>query len=583
MNPSEDIEDELIEEIDVYFCKDLSEELAVFQYPLRSNDRFYGDYGGLTSVTLNKDNMNLKFNYTIDNKLKNFDTQYYTGKNFSQILLGQKIDANTNYCVGLFRNNSLFINPVQNFIQFRNDFSHLEVNDNLNKKIKDKHIPRKESLGSFIDGPKENIWNDLKFYKTDTLQSYQILEKLFFEEESTKLSQLDFLSNKEYQKLFFDNVNREVLLEKLYQKGGERVISYKELIEQPLAVKIEYVLKKINVIPFYLLKRYCLADEVSDKIFLENCLKFANILKNGNLILKSEIRYDPNVKKDLITKRSYVINLLQNSKEGIKRGDIKFLEINEINEILAELSESIEGNLFLKENSCDNKNFIEKFEKFYLSEVNHWDSINIKKHPGVTANVSSSTITKSNLNLISSTSESDIKNHTTQAIANGDNENIPMAIPISMENKLQASTTNPTQETHNKLNIDFVKSSIVQSFSRKDVYLIQELVSNILQNFHIEDNEVNKEIIENIKAICEEMCYSNNRAYFLKELGEGDFNKARKSIIEILLVKKSCKKTEIKSHLEVNSISITDSMLNKLLKLIGVYSMNHWQLKESSF
>ena len=106
-------------------------------------------------------------------------------------------------------------------------------------------------------------------------------------------------------------------------------------------------------------------------------------------------------------------------------------------------------------------------------------------------------------------------------------------------------------------------------------------MSNILQNFNIEESESNKEIIDNITTICEELCYSNNRAYFLKEVGEGDFNKARKKIIEILLVKKSCKKTEIKAHLEVNNISITDSMLNKLLKIIGVYSMNYWQLKDS--
>jgi len=563
-------EDELLEEIDVYFCGELSEELAVFQYPLRPNDRFYGDYGGLTSATVNKENTNLKFNYTIDNKMKNFDTQYYTGKNFSQVLLGQKIDANTNYCVGLFRNNSLFINPVQNFIQFRNDFSHLEVNESLNKKVKDKQIQRKESIGNYIEGQKENTWANLKIYKTDSLQSYQILDKLFFEEESTRINNLEFLSNKEYQKLFFDNVNREVLVEKLSQRfGSERVNSYRELIEQPLPVKIEYIIKKIQVINFYVLKKYCLEEATSDKIFLENCLKYANILKNGNLILKSELRYDPNTKKDMIVKRNYMVNLLQNSNEGIKRSDIKFLDNSEINEILNDIAYTHQGNIFLKENLTDNKNFILKFEKIYSHEINQWDSINIKKQPvngtsisngpansqkPPTANNSSATPTKSTTPITSVETE--------------DKNDIPEKKKTSLSNKI---------------NIDILKSSIIQAFTRKDVYYVNELIESILINFNIEDNEENKDIVNIIKNNCEEMCINvNNRAYFLKEVGEGDFNLARKKIFELLISKQSCKKAEIKTHLDANNITITDSMLNKLLKNVGVYASNYWQLKEPS-
>ena len=54
-------EDEIIEEVDVYFCGELNDELAVLQYPLRPSDRFYGDYGDLSAVTVNKENMNVKF------------------------------------------------------------------------------------------------------------------------------------------------------------------------------------------------------------------------------------------------------------------------------------------------------------------------------------------------------------------------------------------------------------------------------------------------------------------------------------------------------------------------------------------
>jgi len=61
----------------VYYINigELSNALCIFQYPLRPNERPYGDQGKLSSVQMNN-NLNefsLKFNFNIDNKSKNYD------------------------------------------------------------------------------------------------------------------------------------------------------------------------------------------------------------------------------------------------------------------------------------------------------------------------------------------------------------------------------------------------------------------------------------------------------------------------------------------------------------------------------
>jgi len=497
-------DDEILEEIDVFYNGDLNGEIFVMQYPLRPSDKPYGDHADLSKVMLNKENSNLKLVYSIESKMKNFDTQYYEGKNFIQSLQGQKIDPNTNYCVGVFKNNMLYLNPVSNFIQFRNDFSHMEAAELARKKNKEKVVnSRKDSInvssgvglgnmsgnngvinnsinltnnpGNFtnssqgvninISDNKQNplsalqssldystSWLDLKFYKKDTIQSYQIYEKLSFD-DNLKLNKINFVENKEFYEFFFSNINREI------NQENQIGINYRDLIEQPLHLKLEFFIKKLPVMNFNNLKKISKSENVKDEIFLENCLKFARILKNGNLILKSEVKYDPKTKSDLCTKRNYMINLLQNTIEGLRRLDIKFLESNEINEILGEIGKSVNGLYYFKEsdemegenrdielisysqgkdnlqnltyavNSSlspediiykKNLEFVKKFKNLYEEEVAYWDSINIKRQSSergvhiiindvnmnlnMNTNNSNTTNINNNLNLVNSNS-----------------------------------------------------------------------------------------------------------------------------------------------------------------------------------
>jgi hypothetical protein len=71
----DDDNDELLLEIDVYLAGELSNELYLFQYPLRAVERPYGDQGELTNVQYNstQTDTTIKFNYNVDSKSKNFD------------------------------------------------------------------------------------------------------------------------------------------------------------------------------------------------------------------------------------------------------------------------------------------------------------------------------------------------------------------------------------------------------------------------------------------------------------------------------------------------------------------------------
>jgi hypothetical protein len=585
-------EDELLEEIDVYYNGELKDEICVMQYPLRPSDKFYGDNAELTSVQMNKekDKAGLKLTYSIENK-KNFDTQYYENKNFTQSLNGQYIDPNTNYCLGVFKNNILYLNPVSNFIQFRNDFSHMEAAEAAKKKSKDKSFnthsssasSRRESISltnpttsstPSADSNTEPNSRNFKFYKKDTIQSYQVYEKLFFD-DNLNTAKLEFVSHKEYFDFFFSNVNREIVIEKT---GSERSLSYTELMEQPLPAKIEYFLKKLSLVNYYTLKKFCGSESIKDEIFLESALKYARLLKNKNLILKSEIRYDPNVKSDMCTKRNYVINLLQNSKEGIKRTDIKFLDQNETNEILSEIAQSIAGVYILKDG--DHFNYgssnpttinANNFKHLYDKEVAFWDSINFKKNPNQSSNVVIASVNDENKlikveNKSGGSNQMVVDEESTEErgnnISNGHGYEFPKATA--------------------KFNLDVIKSTIKSIFSSKvDCLYYDTLVSQIFSHLKLErDAPENNELFDIISELVENLCYNVNGTIFLKDVGEGDALQLRHILIEFLATRKSAKKAEIKSHLQTQGFSALDNMLNKILKTIGNYASTLWSLKE---
>ena len=152
--------------------------MYLFQYPMRPNNRFYGDQGQLTSVLLNKtNNSNVKIEYSIEAKnQKGVDFQISDNKSYNQVLNGQSIGLNTNYCVGSFKDNALHLNPVSHVLQFRPEFGVLDEN-NQNRKNKER---AKDKYAKTAD-VKENVakssdeWISLEYI--DQNRIYNLIKK----------------------------------------------------------------------------------------------------------------------------------------------------------------------------------------------------------------------------------------------------------------------------------------------------------------------------------------------------------------------------------------------------------------------
>ena len=123
----------------------------------------------------------------------------------------------------------------------------------------------------------------------------------------------------------------------------------------------------------------------NDKSLIDIISNYATILKNGNFIYKSELRY--NGRPNLINARDCIINILQNNSEaGIKKAEVNIILLNtkinslvkvekeELNEILSEIGSSLLSNWYLKEHKADNSKFIEENKKFYCDKIKIWDS-----------------------------------------------------------------------------------------------------------------------------------------------------------------------------------------------------------------
>jgi hypothetical protein len=593
MNQNED-QDELVDEIDILYNGELSEELFVMQYPLRPSDMHYQNHAELSNISLNNENSNLKLTYTLDSKMKNFDQQF-SNTDYVQNLIGQKIDANTNYCIGVYKNNILYLNPVSNFMQFRNDFSHMEANEAKKKKADSKISASNLSLLTSVSGSQplsrrdsvslgretspftekteiDTKWQAMKFYKPDTIQSYQIKDKLYYD-DNIKYSKANFVDDEEYFDFLFSNVNREPII-------SRESASYKNLMKQPLNVRIEFFMKKLHIVSFHKLKEFCKFQDERTEVFLETVLRYARILKNGQFILKSECRYDPNTKSDMCTKRNYLINLIQNSKDGVKKSEIKFLHPNEINEILSEIAQSVHGVYVFKEKddlveSLSKK--VKSFKSVYEKEINYWNSINLKTHQtnntGIVIPAGKEPMSK----LVSDKLESTDKNIV--------NSTIKAPKDLGKDNKTVTTTNNIINNNltsdKDKFNSDFIKATIKNSFGSKlDVVSTDSITTKFIESMKLDDpqeiNELKAVVVENINSLC----FDVNGSLFVKDVGDNEVNEVRASLIEFLRTKGSAKKAEIKSHVIASGLNPTDSSLNKIMKSIGTYSANSWSLKE---
>ena len=167
-----DENDEIEKEIDIVYSGQFSNETKVFQFPLIPNNLM--NIENINSLSISKNSKTMKMEMKIDDK-------YLDKNNYNAIpiqnLKGEKIENNSNLCLGVIKNNKLILTPISQIFQFRHDFSNINKEKNISIKIKGGKKDQKNI------GIKKEEKDDIKFsplypHLPNSIESKIMLEKI---------------------------------------------------------------------------------------------------------------------------------------------------------------------------------------------------------------------------------------------------------------------------------------------------------------------------------------------------------------------------------------------------------------------
>lgn len=144
-----DEEDEIVAEIDVILSQDLSDQLYVLQYPLRPVWRGY-DNTMLDSVRFKANTQILEMEYRLkeDERSREQQTKISSAttgveyddptKSMEKHMVRSSVVPNkSNYLVGLYRENELFVTPLKAVMQMRPSFAYIDQSAEARAKRKE--------------------------------------------------------------------------------------------------------------------------------------------------------------------------------------------------------------------------------------------------------------------------------------------------------------------------------------------------------------------------------------------------------------------------------------------------------------
>ena len=187
--------DEVERELDIVYSGQFSNETKIFQFPLIPKSSM--NINNINSLETSKDMNSLKIKMNIDQKY--LDKNNYNAVP-TQTLKGEKIENNTNLCLGLIKNNKLILTPISQIFQFRHDFSDVNKEKTIIKidKKEIKSFDLKKEL-------KEEVkYNSILIHQPDSINSKIILERMAAPEG--ELRQANYMSKNEYLDLILKYV-----------------------------------------------------------------------------------------------------------------------------------------------------------------------------------------------------------------------------------------------------------------------------------------------------------------------------------------------------------------------------------------
>ena len=182
--------DEIAQEIDIVYSGQFSNETKIFQFPLIPNNLMNID--NINSLSISQNTKNMKMEMKIDDK-------YLDKNNYNAVpiqnLKGEKIENNSNLCLGIIKNKKLILTPISQIFQFRHDFSNINKEKNLAIKIKGGKKEQKNT-GIKKEEKEEIKFSPLSLHLPQSIDSKIMMEKITnLEGESQKAN---FMNKDDY-------------------------------------------------------------------------------------------------------------------------------------------------------------------------------------------------------------------------------------------------------------------------------------------------------------------------------------------------------------------------------------------------
>ena len=164
--------DEIEKEIDIIYSGQFSNETKIFQFPLIPQNLMNID--NINSLSISQNSKTMKMEMKIDEKY--LDKNNYNAT-LVQNLKGEKIENNSNLCLGVIKNNKLILTPISQIFQFRHDFSNINKEKTLSLKIKGGKKDQK-NIGIKKEEKDDIKFNPLYPHLPNSIDSKIMLEKI---------------------------------------------------------------------------------------------------------------------------------------------------------------------------------------------------------------------------------------------------------------------------------------------------------------------------------------------------------------------------------------------------------------------
>ena len=182
--------DEIEQEFDIVYSGQFANETKVFQFPLIPKNLMNID--NINSLSVSQNNKSMKMEMKIDDK-------YLDKNNYNAVpiqnLKGEKIENNSNLCLGIIKNKKLILTPISQIFQFRHDFSNINKEKSLVIKAKGGKKEQK-NIGMKKEEKEEINFSPLSVHLPQSIDSKITIEKILNLEGETKKA--IFMNKDEY-------------------------------------------------------------------------------------------------------------------------------------------------------------------------------------------------------------------------------------------------------------------------------------------------------------------------------------------------------------------------------------------------